>query len=455
MIKKGMSIARFNFSHGTHEEHAKLISTLRTAESNLGGQYNVAIALDTKGPEIRTGVLADNKVELKKGGSIVVTVDEKEKENCSEKQLFMDYKNLPRVLVEGSRIFIDDGLISLLVVKVDGDKVFCTIENGGMVGSRKGVNLPGTNIDLPDVTEKDRKDLLFGIQQDVDIVFASFARSGKGMQEIRKAMGKEGERVLLIAKIESQQGVDNADEILENCDGIMVARGDLGIEIPAQKVFLAQKKLITKCNLAGKPCICATQMLDSMIQKPRPTRAEANDVANAVLDGADCVMLSGETAGGLYPIEALTMMDAICKEAETAIFYTTYFEEILTLTTTPTSETDTIAIAATSAAHHLSAQAIICVTSTGKTAQLLSRYRPPVMVLAITRYPRVARQLRLFRGVTSICYKGERAAAWEIDLDNRIKYCTDIGKKNSILKKGDVVIVVTGPTTGEWPGEPE
>lgn len=454
LILKGMGIARLNFSHGTHEYHAQLIKNLREAVKNLDSQYNIAIALDTKGPEIRTGLLAEGKteIELEKGTEITVTTDKKYENSCTAQLLYVDYKNLPKILSKGSRIFVDDGLISLHVNEISSEMLRCTVENGGTLGSRKGVNLPATKVDLPDVTEKDKNDLRFGIQQNIDIVFASFARSGKGIQEVRKVLGKEGEHIKIIAKIENQEGVENADEIIEASDGIMVARGDLGIEIPAQKVFLAQKMLIAKCNQAGKPVICATQMLESMIQKPRPTRAEGNDVANAVLDGADCVMLSGETASGEYPVEALEFMDSICKEAETAIFYRTYFDEILMLTPKPSNEPNTIAIAATSAAHYLNAQAILCVTSTGRTAQLLSRYRPPVAILAISGDIQTIRQLHLFRGVVPIYYAAKSAESWEIDLDNRINYCIAMGKKKNVISEGDIVIVVTGPTRGEWPG---
>lgn len=454
MISKGMNIARMNFSHGSHEYHAATIRNIREAGKNLGDIFNVAIALDTKGPEIRTGLFAEGKltVELIKGAEITLTTDENYEYCSCSQMLYVDYKSLPRVLSEGSRIFIDDGLISLMVNETGEHTVKCTIENGGILGSRKGVNLPGTKVDLPFVTEKDIKDLQFGIEQDVDIVFASFARTGEGIQEIRRLLGEKGRHIKIIAKIENQEGVENADEIISASDGIMVARGDLGIEIPPQKVFMAQKMLIAKCNLAGKSVICATQMLESMIQKPRPTRAEGNDVANAVLDGADCVMLSGETAKGEYPLEALEMMDSICKEAESAILHSSFFDEVLMLTPKPTNEAHTIAIAATSAAHNLDAKAIICVTTTGRSADLISRYRPPVPVLALCRNIRVSRQLHLRSGVLPVYYTGTRLENWEIDLENRVNYTIERGKNFGILNEGDMLIVVTGPTKGEWPG---
>jgi len=262
-------------------------------------------------------------------------------------------------------------------------------------------------------------------------------------------LGTEGKHILVIAKIENQEGMDKADEIIAASDGVMVARGDLGIEIPAEKVFLAQKMLIAKCNIAGKSVICATQMLESMVSKPRPTRAEGSDVANAVLDGADCVMLSGETAKGEYPVQALQIMHYICKEAETAFFHSKYFEEVIKLTSRPTDPSNTIAIAATSAAVSVCASAIILLTTSGRSAQLCSRYKPPIPIIAVTRYEQVARQLHLYRGVFPLFFKkAERHPDWAIDVDDRINYGIDVGKNRGFIHKGDFIVIITGWRTG-------
>ncbi|VDK46641.1 unnamed protein product, partial [Cylicostephanus goldi] len=423
--------------------HAASIARIREA-----AKYHVnpiAIALDTKGPEIRTGLLAGKKeVILTSGKSIRLSTDKGVEKSGTSTILYVDYENLPRVVEKGSRIFIDDGLISLLVEEVNENSVMCEVENGGVLGNRKGVNLPGIAVDLPVVTEKDKADLLFGVEQEVDMIFASFIRNANGIHEIRKVLGEKGKNIKIIAKIESDEGVMNSDEIVAAADGVMVARGDLGIEIAPEKVFLAQKMLIAKCNLAGKPVICATQMLESMISKPRPTRAECSDVANAVLDGADCVMLSGETAKGDFPNEALCMMHSICKEAEVAFYYTRYYEEIMFNTRKPTDMTHTTAIGAVSAAVSCKASAIVLITTTGSTAALCSRYRPPVPVISVSRNAQVARQLHLYRSVFPLYWSKPRLENWKEDIEQRIQYGVQAGKDRGFIKAGDMIVLVTG-----------
>jgi pyruvate kinase len=449
LIINGMNIARMNFSHGSYEYHAGTIANVREAVEGFEDPRVVAIALDTKGPEIRTGLLAGGdkaEVELKRGEKIRMTTEDSFKTSSTAVNLYVDYKNMAKVLKVGSKVFVDDGLIALIVEEIDEahGSIICTVENGGMLGSRKGVNLPGTAVDLPAVSQKDVEDLRFGVQQNVDMIFASFIRNADGIKTIRKVLGEDGKDVKIIAKIENHEGINNIDEIIAESDGIMVARGDMGIEIPPEKVFLAQKMIIAKCNRAGKPVICATQMLESMVHKPRPTRAEASDVANAVLDGADCVMLSGETAKGDYPIETLQIMHHICREAEAAIYHTKYFEELQRVTPKPTDVVHTVAIAAAQAAESCHASAIFLITTTGRTAGLVSQCHPQCPIFAITRHGQRARQLHLYRGVYPIHYIEDRHPDWPTDVDNRINYTINSAKERGFIHPGDLIVVVTG-----------
>lgn len=460
MIKNGMNIARLNFSHGSHEYHASTIQAVREAVKKYSEDNNiplcpVGIALDTKGPEIRTGLLAASNeaeykdIDLQRGKQIRVTTANEYAENCSADHLYVDYKNITKVVRPGDRIFVDDGLISLLVKQIESDSnILCEIENGGKLGSRKGVNLPGCAVDLPAVSEKDKKDLQFGVEQEVDMIFASFIRSAQGVRDIRELLGEKGKNILIISKIENHEGVNKIDEIIEASDGIMVARGDLGIEIPSEKVFLAQKMIISKCNLAGKPVICATQMLESMVTKPRPTRAESSDVANAVLDGADCVMLSGETAKGDYPVEAVQMMHKVSLEAEATMYKSTLFSEPTIMTMSPCEPSKAIALAAVSAALKLPAGAIIALTTTGRTAQLLSRYKPPCPIISISRNPQTTRQGHLWRGILPLLYTPAKMDDWLQDVDARVGAGIEFGLRRTVLKKGDNVIVITGWRSG-------
>merc|ERR1712213_86881 len=433
MIDTGMNIARMNFSHGSYEYHGSTIANCRAAAikyaEERGYHPSLAIALDTKGPEIRTGLLEgdDGRLELalEKGAMIKITTDDAFKEKCTKDMLWVDYKNITKVMVPGARLFIDDGLISVVAKEIGPDFVLGEIENGGGLGSRKGCNLPGTDCDLPAVSEKDKNDLLFGVEQGVDMIFASFIRDAQGVKDIRAILGDKGKNIMIISKIENLQGVNNIDEIIAESDGIMVARGDMGIEIPPEKVFVAQKQMIAKCNKAGKPIICATQMLESMVKKPRCTRAEGTDVANAILDGADCVMLSGETAKGDYPLQCIQTMANLSREAESCLWNERFFEDLLKshqLDNAAMDTTQATAISAVQASYGVRASAIINLTTSGNTARMLAKYRPHCPIVSVTRCPQVARQLQLHRGVIPLLYKDERAEDWAKDVDERVAY---------------------------------
>jgi len=442
----GMNVMRLNFSHGSYEFHGGLIANLRESCRKVAGPP-VAIALDTKGPEIRTGILAEGDVKLVIGDELTFHMDISWFEKGNKTDVYCDYKNLPKVIKNDDIIFIDDGLLSAKVVAKGDDWVKTIIMNNGLLGSRKGCNLPNVNVDLPALSEKDKSDLKWGVEQGVDMIFASFIRKASDVAEIRATLGEAGKKVKIITKIENHEGVQNFSEILAATDGVMVARGDMGIEVASEKVFLAQKMIISQCNLAGKPVICATQMLDSMTYNPRPTRAEVSDVANAVLDGADCVMLSGETAKGDYPIETVQMMGRICKEAEAAFLYKVIFNDLKSLNTA-TDSTETMGLAACETSFTQKAGAIIVISTSGASARLVSKYRPRCPILLVTRDEQVARQSHLSRGVFPMLYNGEKLPVWQDDVDARVNWALKEAVKAGYVKAGDAVVTLQGWTAG-------
>lgn len=445
----GLNIVRMNFSHGSYEYHQSVIDNARESERVYPGRP-LAIALDTKGPEIRTGTTSTGEdFPIPEGHEMIFTTDEKYKEACDDKIMYIDYKNITNVIEVGKIIFVDDGVLSFKVLEIVDDKTMKVQSvNAGKISSHKGVNLPNTDVDLPALSEKDKADLRFGVKNKVHMVFASFIRTGNDVREIRKVLGEDGKHIQIIVKIENRQGVNNFDEILKETDGVMVARGDLGIEIPAPEVFIVQKQLIAKCNLAGKPVICATQMLESMTYNPRPTRAEVSDVGNAIVDGADCVMLSGETAKGEYPLEAVSMMHHIALIAEKTLSYYPNFCDLRDSTPKPFDIQETLASAAVTATFEQNAKAIIVLSTSGNTARLCSKYRPDVPIIMVTRSDEASRYAHLYRGVYPFLYNKPKNESWTKDVDERVECAITESIKLNLVKKGDTVVVIQGHKGG-------
>lgn len=433
LIAGGMNVARFNFSHGSYEEHAERIALVRQVSEQLG--IPVALMLDTKGPEIRTGLLKDGKkVSLEQGKEFTLYTEEREGDEtgCS-----ITYQQLVYDVRKGDTILIDDGLIGLEVQRVSADKIECIIKNGGELGERKGVNVPNVKIHLPGVTQKDREDILFGIEQGVDYIAASFVRNSDCIMDIREILeDNHGRDIGIIAKIENAEGVENIDEILDAADGIMVARGDLGVEIPADQVPHIQKKIINKCNRKCKPVVTATQMLDSMIRNPRPTRAEAGDVANAIYDGSDAIMLSGETAMGKYPVEAVRMMAKIAETTESHLDYSNL--QKLNKKQRKKDISMAVGFASVSTAEILKASCLVVPTMTGYTARMISSLRPKTPIYAISPSEQAVRRMQLYWGVYAM--PGETEDSTRHMITNSMK----IILRRKLIKKGELAVFTAG-----------
>lgn len=443
LMVSGLNVVRMNFSHGSHEYHKTTIDNARAAAAELG--LDIAIALDTKGPEIRTGLFINEGVPIKKGQQVTVTCDPNapEKETGTSEKFYVDYANICTAVKVGGHIFIDDGVLDLEILEVNPEKkeVVCQAQNNHLLTNRKGVNLPHAAVDLPAVSEKDKSDLQFGAQQEVDYIFASFIRSADQVHEVRASLGDRGPKTMIFSKIENHQGVDNIDAIIEASDGIMVARGDLGVEIPAEKVIIAQKMIISKCNKAGKPVICATQMLESMTTNPRPTRAEVSDVANAVLDGADCVMLSGETAKGAYPNEVVRYMAKICCEAQAATRDSVFFWSIKELQKTPLVAEESICSSAVNSVLELEAKALIVLSNTGRSARLVAKYRPPCPIFCASEFHEVCRGLCCVRNVVPVFYDNKKHGP-DPEREKRVQLAIEEAKKQNVCRPGDLVVAV-------------
>lgn len=428
-----MDVARFNFSHGTYMEHKERLELLKRVRKET--DRPIAALLDTKGPEIRTGLLKDHqKITLTEGQSYTMTT--REVEGDSEIG-HINYQGLNEDVSAGNRILIDDGLIELEVKEVKDTDIICTVINGGDLGERKGVNVPNVKIKLPALTDKDKEDILFGIKEGFDFIAASFVRTADAIREIRQILDENGSSIQIIAKIENAEGLENLDEIIEASDGIMVARGDLGVEIPAQKVPYIQKQIIHKCNEAGKVVITATQMLDSMIRNPRPTRAEVTDVANAVYDGTDVVMLSGETAMGKYPVEALKMMVQIVEDTESHLDYSDYRKRKVYASKNQ-NISSAVCYASVSTAHDLEAVAVVTPTITGFTARMLSKWRPAAHIMGMSPSMSVVRQMMIYWGVKPIWSRRADST------DELIESSVDELKNLDLVKAGDLIVVTAG-----------
>ena len=436
LMKAGMDVARFNFSHSTHEEHKARYEQVERLRKELG--LPIATLLDTKGPEIRLGLIEKGKATLQKGDQVVLTTQEV---IGTRERVPITYKRLPDDIYDGCRILIDDGLIELRVLSHTDTDILCEVENGGVISNRKGVNVPGISLSMPYLSEQDVSDIEFGAKLGFDFVAASFTRTAEDVEQIREVLGRSNaSHIRVIAKIENAEGVKNIDEILKVSDGVMVARGDMGVEIPYEKIPVLQKVIIKKAYNAGKQVITATQMLDSMIKNPRPTRAETTDVANAIYDGTSAIMLSGETAAGLYPVEAVKTMAAIAVCAEADIDYEKRFRN---RDVTDTSDvTNAISHATVTTALDLKAKAIVTVTKTGQTARMISKYRPKSPIISGTTSEAVCRQLNLIWGVIPMLIEEQHTN------DELFEHAVKRARDDGLVEDGDLVVITAGVPLG-------
>ncbi len=436
LMKNGMNVARMNFSHGTHEEQKARLDMIKKLREELN--LPVAALLDTKGPEIRIGDVEGGKLELKPGQEFTLTTEEM---LGTEKKVTITYKELYKDVEAGDSILIDDGLIGMEVVRIDESDIVCRVKNGGFISNHKGVNVPGVELNMPFVSPKDLADIVFAVEQDYDFIAASFTRTAEDIMEIRKILQEHGgEKIHIIAKLENKQGVKNCEDILRVADGIMIARGDMGVEIPLEEVPVIQKELIRKAMHMGKPVITATQMLDSMMKNPRPTRAETSDVANAIYQGTSAIMLSGETAAGAYPIEAVQTMAKIAERTEQDIDYSREFKP-RKLAEAP-DVTSAISHATCTTAADLKAAAIVAVSKSGRTVSRIAKYLPVCPIIGCTTDERVYRQLNLLWGVTPVVMKEANTA------DELFDHAVELAEQKGLIARGELVVIAAGVPVG-------
>lgn len=434
LIRAGMNVARLNFSHGSMDHHLEQLRRLRSCAEELGA--NLGVLLDIQGPKIRLGHIKGGKVTVNPGDKYILTTEFCEGD---QQRAYVQYERLNVDLGPGNTIYIDDGLLEFKVTEVKGKDVHCEVVIGGELSSRKGVSLPGVSVDLPPLTEADIEHIKFGVKHGVDFIAASFVRKGSHVLAVKDIIKEAGGDIPVIAKIESDEGLQNIDEIIAAADGIMVARGDLGVEIPPEEVPVAQKMMIRKCNEAGKPVITATQMLDSMIRNPRATRAEIADVANAIFDGTDCVMLSGETAVGKYPVKAVELMSAIARRIERSLDYSALLDD--RRATTRKTISDSISLSTCQTAQDLQAKAILCSTQSGATARNIAKYKPRSPILAICPNPSVVRQLALSWGVYPILVEPAD------NIEDMIDLAVEAAFSQEFVQSGDIVTITAGVKT--------
>ncbi|XP_067632174.1 pyruvate kinase-like [Eurosta solidaginis] len=448
LIKTGMNIARLNFSHESHEQHKSSLDLIRAANAEVAeeeGIYrHIGIAIDTKGPEIRTGSFEDFiDIELRKNDNIRLSINKDIMDKGTKETVYVDYPNIINLVQPGNIIYVSDGAITLLVKEVAVDCVICQVEVGGILGACKGVWLWRINIDLPPVSEKDRHDLHFAVENNIDFIFASKTRHPSAIREIRGVLGERGKNIQIVCKIDCAQILHYLDQVINASDGILIDRSSLGIEVPEEKLFLLQKAIIARCNRMGKPVIVGTQLLSSMRYEPRPTRADVADLGNAVIDGADGVMIASESAIGKYPLETVERLASICAEAEAATWHRHLHQELLLNNPAAIDAAHSIALSAVDAAHKSMAALIVSITNSGKTSYLISVYRPHCPIIALTRCSRTARQCNLRRGVFPVLYLEKPDPNYQTDVDQRVQYALSAAKKMKFVERGDSVVIVS------------